>query len=119
MTDQGAGLGVRVATVGLVGHSPVAPGTAGSIVGVAVAAGVHFLWKGGAAPEAITAILIILIYAVGVWSAGQAERFYGMTDPGAVVIDEVAGQMLALLALAGTGWPGIVAGFLLFRFFDV
>jgi len=60
-----------------------------------------------------------LLFAVGVWAAGEAEKFFGRTDPGAVVIDEVVGQMITFLLLPHATWKWLLAGFVLFRVFDV
>jgi phosphatidylglycerophosphatase A len=54
-----------------------------------------------------------------VWAASQAEKYFGRTDPGQVVIDEVVGQMITLLLWPGATWKWLLAGFVLFRFFDV
>ena len=52
------------------------------------------------------------------WSATRAERHFGGTDPGPVVIDEVLG-MLVTLAFIPVGWSGALAGFVLFRVLDI
>lgn len=109
--------GVHVATVGPVGRVPAAPGTAGSLVGVALAAALRNLLPVHA--ELATAALAAVIYACGVWAAGQAETFFHTTDPGSVVIDEVAGQLALFAVFPVTGWLGFAAGFVLFRAFDV
>jgi phosphatidylglycerophosphatase A len=58
------------------------------------------------------------VIAVGVWAAGVEEARVGRHDPSSVVIDEVAGMLVALIAApAGLGWAGVL--FLLFRVFDV
>lgn len=108
---------VDLATLGPVGHVPAAPGTAGSLVGVALAATIETL----APLHAVVglAALAVVIYACGVWAAGRAERFYHATDPSAVVIDEVAGQIVVFLARPVAGWPVWLAGFVLFRILDV
>ena len=62
--------------------------------------------------------VVLLVFIAGVWSGGIAERHYGGTDPGAVVIDEVLGMLITLL-LNPVGWTGALGGFLLFRIFDV
>lgn len=105
--------GLFIATCGYVGYVPVAPGTAGSIAGLALygAAGLF----GGTQVE-IGVLAVVL--AVGVWSSAASERHLGETDPGVIVIDEVAGMLITLLALQPT-WGGALAGFLAFRFFDV
>ena len=95
------------------GYGPIAPGTWGSLPGLAFAWGLDRLagrWAvfGGA-----------LFFAVsGVWSAGRAEALLGEKDPGRVVVDEIAGQMVALLFLPTTAQM-IVIAFLVFRALDV
>jgi phosphatidylglycerophosphatase A len=64
------------------------------------------------------AVAIVVVFTAGVWSGGIAERHYGATDPGAVVIDEVLG-MLVTLFVNPVGWTGALVAFLLFRVFDV
>ena len=106
-------IGVFVATGGYAGYAPVAPGTAGSLVGLGVYALVR--WYGGPGLEAI---VLSAVVAVGVWSATVGERYFEKTDPGHVVIDEVAGMLLTLLWLPVT-WVGTLVGFLAFRVFDI
>jgi phosphatidylglycerophosphatase A len=66
---------------------------------------------------ALTSLLIAVV-VVGTWAAGEAERALGGKDPGAIVIDEVAGMMLAVLLAPAT--PAVLAvAFVLFRVFDV
>jgi phosphatidylglycerophosphatase A len=55
---------------------------------------------------------------VGVWAGSIAERYFGGIDPGPIVLDEVVG-MLITLAFIPVGWSGALAGFFLFRVFDV
>jgi phosphatidylglycerophosphatase A len=105
-------LGVGIATVGGVGWFPIAPGTAGSAVGV----GIYLLTNTWSAPAQIA--LLVGIFLVGLWAAGVAETALKKEDPGPVVIDEVAGQLVTLL-LTGVGWKGALAGFFIFRFFDI
>jgi phosphatidylglycerophosphatase A len=62
--------------------------------------------------------LIAGLFALGVWAASAAERHFGGTDPGPVVIDEVVG-MLVTLAFIPVGVTAAIAGFVLFRIFDV
>ena len=104
-------LGLAVATVGGVGYAPVAPGTFGS------AAGLLVWWLLPASPV-VQAAAIVVIFIAGSWGGNVAERHFGRTDPGQVVIDEVMG-MLITLWLNPVGWMGAVAGFFLFRIFDV
>lgn len=105
-------LGVGIATVGGVGWFPVAPGTAGSAVGVAI----YLLTRGWSPPAQIA--LLVAITLAGVWAAGIAEVELKKEDPGPVVIDEVAGQLVTLL-LTGVAWKGAVAGFFIFRVLDI
>jgi phosphatidylglycerophosphatase A len=55
---------------------------------------------------------------VGAWASGRAEEISGIIDPSFVVIDEVAGQLITLFLLPFS-WKVLVAGFVLFRLFDV
>jgi phosphatidylglycerophosphatase A len=105
-------LGVGIATVGGVGWFPIAPGTAGSAVGVVI----YLLTRGWSAPAQIG--LLVAITLVGIWAASVAEAECKKEDPGHVVIDEVAGQLVTLL-LTGVGWKGAIVGFFVFRFFDI
>ena len=95
------------------GLAPIAPGTAGSLVGVVLCGLLHFL---GGAPAIAVGCGVALL--AGFWSAGPVARHLRREDPGPVVIDEIAGQLLTLLFL-----PASVtiyfAGFLLFRLFDI
>ncbi len=59
------------------------------------------------------------IFALGVWAAGHAERFFDRIDPGEVVIDEVVGQIITFLARPDAPGKYLLAGFILFRIFDV
>jgi phosphatidylglycerophosphatase A len=106
-------LALWLATVLGIGRIPFAPGTFGSIPGVLLALWLHHLglpWLEGAA--------IVVIFAVGIWAAGEAERFFQLTDPGPVVIDEVLG-MLVTLAFMPVNVTGAIVGFLVFRVFDI
>lgn len=96
-----------------VGYLPLAPGTFGSVVG----AGVFLLLRTW--PVQLAAI--VLITWVGVWAASRTEKIFGAKDPGKVVVDEVAGQMIALLPLSvfGLGKVWIIVSFILFRLFDI
>lgn len=93
------------------GYSPIAPGTAGSLAGLAL-----YLIPGFEGPLAFP-LLIILIFAIGVFSAAALERLVG-EDPPVVVIDEIVGMWVSLLLLPKT-LPVIAAAFLLFRFYDI
>jgi phosphatidylglycerophosphatase A len=105
-------LGVIIASVGGVGYAPIAPGTAGSAVGIAA-----YLLTRAWSPSAQIALLLV-VTAVGIWASTEGARHFQKKDPGHVVVDEVAGQLLTLL-LTGAGWAGAAVGFLVFRLFDI
>ncbi len=170
-------LALAIATALGVGYIPKAPGTFGSLVGVATAylsavfflrptslggvfplnpetdavlADQHFLVPGSDIHNAVLALpiicavaLLVLLGAIGVWSASRAAAHAGIEDPQFVVIDEVAGQHLALLlplipialphftahmdfsafavffALSLVNWKYLLLGFIFFRVFDI
>ena len=119
MTKPRAGPAIWIATAGGAGYFPVAPGTAGSLVGIAIIVGLGLLPLGGFAAGAVLAAASLVLFFVGVWAAGVAEKHFGRTDPGQVVIDEVVGQMLTLLLIPHATWKWLLGGFLLFRAFDI
>lgn len=104
---------VLVASFGYVGFFPFAPGTAGSLAGLALFAFIR--WIG---VPAIELGAIVAVFAIGIWAASGTEVALGRKDPGVVVIDEVLG-MLITLALLPASIPGVALGFLLFRVLDV
>jgi len=106
-------LALIIATAGYTGYVPFAPGTIGSLVGLAVYAALIATH----APLAVPAAVVVLATA-GVWAATRAERHFSSIDPGPVVIDEVVG-MLVSLAWIDASATTAVAGFLLFRIFDI
>jgi phosphatidylglycerophosphatase A len=170
-------LALALATVLGVGRIGKAPGTFGSMVGIATAylstfiflrpstlrgmfflnpapdatlADKHFLVPGSDIHNAVLALpvlcalgLLVLLGAIGVWSASRAAAYAGIKDPQHVVIDEVAGQHLTLLlplipialpnlsahmdfslfaiyfALSLLNWKYLLLGFILFRVFDI
>ena len=103
---------VAVATAGGAGFAPVAPGTWGALVGV----GIYLLIRGWTLPAQVA--LLAAITLVGVWASTQAERHFKREDPGQVVVDEVAGQLVTLIA-TGVSGLGVLVGFGLFRAFDI
>ena len=105
---------LAVATFG-VGYLPLIPGTFGSMVGVAIFLLLVY-W-----PLQLAFILVIVV--VGIWAAFRTERLLGLKDPGKVVVDEVAGQMISLLPLPfltdGPWIVWVIVSFNLFRLFDI
>ena len=63
-------------------------------------------------------IFLTVVVVVGTWAAGRAEQLLGRKDPGAIVIDEVAGMTVSVLLFPPT-LPMLVLGFVLFRVFDI
>jgi len=170
-------LALAIATALGVGYIPKAPGTFGSLVGVAIVylsaifflrpaslreafspnplsdatlLDRHFLVPGSdlhnttlVLPILCTIGLLVILAAIGVWSASRAADFAGNADPQHVVIDEVAGQHLTLLlplipialpqltthmdlsvfaiffAMSLVNWKYLLLGFILFRVFDI
>ncbi len=60
----------------------------------------------------------LFVFAIGVWASDRVVRTLKVDDPSAIVIDEMAGQMLALVP-AALVWQHYLAGFVLFRLFDI
>jgi len=75
--------GVFIATCAYVGYAPFAPGTFGSAVGLLI----FYVLRRQSSSPILEAVAIVALFAIGVWSATQAERYFGRTDPGPVVID--------------------------------
>ncbi len=119
MTEPRAGPPVWIATCGGSGYFPVAPGTAGAALGLALVVGLGHLPFSRPWLITLLAALTLCLFALGVWAASHAERFFGRKDPGQVVIDEVVGQMITFLARPEVRWKWLAAGFLLFRALDV
>jgi phosphatidylglycerophosphatase A len=127
---------LALATCG-VGLIPLAPGTWGSAVGVALylalGRGAERAFDYGVTrgldlspqsfPLVLTTVLlfaIVFVSLVGTWAATRAEKLLGKKDPGAVVVDEVAGQLIAFLFVPWlSGVWTVVAGFIAFRVFDI
>jgi phosphatidylglycerophosphatase A len=106
-----------IATVFGVGRMRPGPGTWGSAVTVLLWAGIaYFLRPEWRAPVAIAAALVVIL--IGIPAASRVARAGGAKDPQFVVIDEVAGQMIALIAVP-LAWKTFLAGFILFRAFDI
>src|SRR6266478_9499014 len=129
-------LALTISTCG-VGYFPIAPGTMGSLVGVALYltlwAGSYRVLEANALVKRLTllhvwtpqmAFMLVVIFIVtmaGIWAASRAEKLVKKKDPSIVVIDEVAGQMIALLSGSfwAPTWWSVLSAFLLFRAFDI
>ena len=102
---------LAIATALGVGYAPLAPGSFGSAVGL-------LIWFALPSSPLVQAAVIVALFVMGCWSGSVAERHFGKTDPGHVVIDEVAG-MLTTLFLVPVGWVGAIGAFFLFRISDI
>src|SRR5579871_2149280 len=89
------------------------PGTWGSLAALPCAWAI----RAAAGPTELAAAAMAA-FALGCWAAGAAARESGEIDPGWIVIDEVAAQWLVLL-VAPLDWRAYLAGFVLFRVFDI
>ena len=118
-------LAIAIATGLGVGFMPLAPGTFGSLVGVAIFYGLnaalryepHLLQNSILAASVALAIL-------GAWAATRAEKVFEQKDASQIVIDEVCGQLISfafvpVFAVKTSGHLTLVAGFALFRLFDI
>jgi phosphatidylglycerophosphatase A len=114
MTRMTRILALSIATCG-VGYFPLMPGTFGSLVGVAIFLALVRI-------PVLVVLSIAVITLAGIWAGSRTEELSGRKDPGKVVIDEVAGQMIALFPLIlFTRWStvAVIVSFTLFRFFDI
>jgi len=125
-----------IATCG-VGYLPFAPGTLGALVGVglylSIWSGLYAVLEANAQGTGSNllyvftpqlAFMLVLTFAttmLGIWAATRTEKVVQRKDPSIVVIDEVAGQMIALLSgpFWVHTWWSILSAFLLFRLFDI
>ena len=95
------------------GLAPFAPGTFGTLVAIPIAFGLRAVTG-----DLGFALAVAALFAVGVWSATVTSRDLGASDPGAIVIDEVAAFLLVLF-FVGDDWLRQGFAFLLFRLFDI
>ena len=113
-------LALVISTFG-VGYLPLMPGTYGSLVAVGIFLGFTQLAKANAL-IALVVVSIVLVTFAGIWAASRTEALSNRKDPRKVVVDEVAGQLIALFPLTLFAHWSIVAviiSFILFRFFDI
>lgn len=114
-----------VATFFYTGLLPKAPGTWGSLAALPFAVILH-AW--GRFPALL--IATIIVFFIGWWATAEHTKGTENHDPGEIVIDEVVGQWIAFFPLSAIlwmheiqasilPWPGLLAGFILFRLFDI
>jgi phosphatidylglycerophosphatase A len=94
------------------GNLPVAPGTAGSMVGVG------YWWLLSRTGPWVEWPVVVLVLLLAVWCSGEAAVLFRKPDPSCVVIDEIVVMPLALAGL-GFVWWKIALGFVWFRIFDI
>ena len=125
---------LAVTTFG-VGYLPLAPGTWGSMVGVLIflfvrqieTAIYNNLHLAGVSDAPIIAsvyaantVIFLLFCLLGVWTAGRSTELLGSKDPSQAVVDEVIGQLAVFFFVPfDVSWKFVLAGFLLFRLFDI
>ena len=95
------------------GLSPIAPGTTGSLVAL-----IPWWFVLRELPIVWYIAVLIAAFVIGVWACDIAGKRLGVDDHRALVWDEFVGQWIALCA-APVGWPWMIAGFALFRLFDI
>jgi phosphatidylglycerophosphatase A len=106
-----------LATSGGLGLAPFAPGTFGTLGGVALAALVAWL-----CPQYyLVGVLVLALLAVliSVPAGNWAEKYWGTKDPGAFVLDEVAGYLVTIAWISAPQWQHFVVAFFLFRLTDI
>ena len=106
------------------GLMPFAPGTFGAFEGLLLFLCLYSILSRSLLSDlSILVIFVIanlLVFIAGVWASGATCRITGKSDPGSIVIDEVSGQLIALLPLSlGPNIRGLIVGFVLFRLFDI
>jgi phosphatidylglycerophosphatase A len=126
-----------IATAFGLGYLPKAPGTFGSLGGVAISLGLHWwltrnapqamrwqvernFWASPTFPASVEYVIVVIVALLGVYVADRAAKYAGKKDPQFVVIDEVSGQMLTyFLPFTVLNWKSWLLGFILFRAFDI
>ena len=98
------------------GYAPAAPGTAGSLAGLAIGIALH---EGMGVSWWSFLLVSAAMFPAAVWAATRTARALGVKDPGCVVVDEVIGQWIALAGAHPFNWKSCAAAFVLFRLFDI
>ena len=101
-----------LATGFYVGNIPFAPGSFGSLIGLPLC----FALAGISLVPAVLCTLFFIFFAVCI--AGAAEKILKQNDPGCIVIDEIAGMMVALIGLPFNPIT-VTIGFIIFRILDI
>lgn len=118
------GWAVWLATGLGVGYGPAMPGTYGSALGVGLYLGLAGLLKSLPHPRLLLFLATLVLAAISIQVVSIALRSFAAQDPSEVVLDEVVGQLLALLPLPlfhqnrFSYWMAVAAGFVMFRALD-
>ena len=99
------------------GFWPWGPGTAGALLATLIWYALSCFLP-GAWLVLLTSVLILVFYFLGVWSANRLSRWWGK-DPSRVVVDEMVGVWISLLAVPAGSIAYAITAFVLFRFFDI
>ncbi len=96
------------------GCSPKAPGTLGTLVGVIIYLGLQVI----AINNYFYIGIVVLMFILGIWLCDRTARQFGVHDHQAIVWDEIVGYLVTMI-MVPYQWMWIVAGFILFRLFDI
>lgn len=102
-----------IATAGGAGYSPVAPGTAGTVVAVVLA------WLLGSLSAPLFGALTVITTVIGIWAASVSDRSWQTHDSGRIVIDEVAGYWVTIALIDRTDLLALGCAFVIFRALDI
>jgi phosphatidylglycerophosphatase A len=94
------------------GASPYAPGTVGTLLGIPL---VHML---AGSPLWLYLLVTVVLVVAGIWISDKTSKDIGVHDHSGIVIDEVAGYLVTMIAIPVNPWT-LVSGFLVFRVFDI
>ena len=96
------------------GASPLAPGTMGTLVAIPICLVMLQL------PTPVYSLIVLAMIAVGIWLCGKTADDLGVHDHPGIVWDEIVGYLITMLPLfSPPDWIWLVAGFVLFRLFDI
>jgi phosphatidylglycerophosphatase A len=103
---------ILFATWGGTGFSPFASGTVGTL------GAIPFYLVLSRLPLPLYLLSTVAFTLFACWVSGHAETVFGEKDSGKIVIDEVAGYLVTMIAVP-CSWQAIIGGFLFFRLFDI
>jgi phosphatidylglycerophosphatase A len=95
-----------------VGFSPIVPGTMGTLIAIPI----YYFLSSISTP--VYELTLVTLFFFSSWIAGQAERYWEKKDDQRIVIDEIMGFLVTMLWVPKSPLF-IIAGFFLFRFFDI